>query len=73
MKCHILFSGKNKNISTCRLLKILPRILSTWQGTGHFKCSTADKSSIIALDKRSTWINTFSYFFMKTYVMGTGL
>ena len=29
MKCHILFSGKNKkNISKCRLLKILPRVLS---------------------------------------------
>ena len=28
MKCHILFSGKNKkNISKCRLLKILPRVL----------------------------------------------
>ena len=28
MKCHILFSGKNKkNISNCRLLKILPRVL----------------------------------------------
>ena len=29
MKCHILFFGKNKkNISKCRLLKILPRVLS---------------------------------------------
>ena len=29
MKCHILFSGKNKkNISQCRLLKILPSALS---------------------------------------------
>ena len=29
MKCHILFSGKNKeNISRCRLQKILPRVLS---------------------------------------------
>ena len=29
MKCSILFSGKNKkNISKCRLLKILPRVLS---------------------------------------------
>ena len=28
MKCQILFSGKNKkNISKCRLLKILPRLL----------------------------------------------
>ena len=29
MKCYILFSEKNKkNISKCRLLKILPRVLS---------------------------------------------
>ena len=29
MKCQTLFSGKNKkNISKCRLLKILPRVLS---------------------------------------------
>ena len=29
MNCQILFSGKNKkNISKCRLLKILPRVLS---------------------------------------------
>ena len=29
MKCHILFSEKNKkNISKCRLLKILHRVLS---------------------------------------------
>ena len=29
MKYHILFSEKNKkNISKCRLLKILPRVLS---------------------------------------------
>ena len=32
MKCHILFSGKNKkNISKCRLLKILPRVLRVKQ------------------------------------------
>ena len=29
MKCHILFSGKNKkNISKCPLLKNFPRVLS---------------------------------------------
>ena len=29
MKCQNLFSGKNKkNVSTCHLLKILPRVLS---------------------------------------------
>ena len=33
MKCQILFSGKNKkNISKCRLLKILPRVLSVKLG-----------------------------------------
>ena len=32
MKCQILFSGKNKkNISKCRLLKILPRVLNVKQ------------------------------------------
>ena len=35
MKCHILFSEKNKkNISKCRLLKILPRVLSVKEGIG---------------------------------------
>ena len=34
MKCQILFSGKNKkNISKCRLLKILPRVLSVKSAT----------------------------------------
>ena len=35
MKCQILFSGKNKkNISKCRLLKILPRVLSVNRSLG---------------------------------------
>ena len=35
MKCHILFSEKNKkNISKCRLLKILPRVLSVKRDVG---------------------------------------
>ena len=38
MKCHILFSEKNKkNISKCRLLKILPRVLSVKEGLGLLK------------------------------------
>ena len=42
MKCQILFSGKNKkNISKCRLLKILPRVLSVKHTHKH----------IIALEK----------------------
>ena len=41
MKCHILFSEKNKkNISKCRLLKILPRVLSV---------------KLYSLRKRSSW------------------
>ena len=28
MKCQILFSGKNKDISICHLLKILSRVVS---------------------------------------------
>ena len=35
MKCQIRFSGKNKkNISKCRLLKILPRVLSVKAPSG---------------------------------------
>ena len=30
MKCQILFPGKNENISECRLLKLLPRVLSIY-------------------------------------------
>ena len=46
MKCHILFSEKNKkNISKCRLLKILPRVLSV-NGQGGVFC---DNSSWIYL------------------------
>ena len=38
MKCHILFSEKNKkNISKCRLLKILPRVLSVKTGLEHLR------------------------------------
>ena len=43
MKCHILFSGKNKkNISKCHLLKILPRVLSVKKK----KKSTNEKKSM---------------------------
>ena len=36
MKCQIMFSGKNKkNISKCRLLKILPRVLSVKRQSQH--------------------------------------
>ena len=44
MKCQNLFSGKNKkNISICRLLKILPEVLSIkssrqWKGDNERLC-----------------------------------
>ena len=35
MKCRILFTGENvKNISICRLPKILPRVLGVSYGSG---------------------------------------
>ena len=44
MKCHILFSGKNKkNISKCRLLKILPRVLSVKM---LFICTRKDSGTV---------------------------
>ena len=47
MKCHILFSEKNKkNISKCRLLKILPRVLSV-------------KGSDFGTDRVCFWIKNF--------------
>ena len=43
MKCHILFSGKNKkNISKCRLLKILPRVLSVKVLVDAAQCTMDD-------------------------------
>ena len=36
MKCQILFSGKKKkNILKCRLLQILPRVLSVKKSSGY--------------------------------------
>ena len=50
MKDQILFSGKNKkNISKCRLLKILPRVQSL----------KAVLDIIIALNKRWYQVNIF--------------
>ena len=44
MKCHIMFSGKNKkNISKYRLLKILSRVLSVKQS-----CDVLPEYSTIA-------------------------
>ena len=45
MKCQILFSGKNKkNISKCRLLKILPRVLSVKKSS--VKCDECKFESV---------------------------
>ena len=39
MKCQIMFSGgNNKSISICRLLKILPRVLSVNSGCMSSAC-----------------------------------
>ena len=47
MKCQILFSGKNKSISKCHLLKFLPKVLSfmkALQGTGKSYTKSPDKA-----------------------------
>ena len=45
MQCQILFSGKNKkNISKCRLLKILPRVLSVKQGVKYCTKTLSEQS-----------------------------
>ena len=47
MQCQILFSGKNKkNISKCRLLKILPRVLSVKETQLHVTASILTKLTI---------------------------
>ena len=43
MKCQILFSWKKKNISKCRLLKILPRLLSVKGNEYYFRGGYSDK------------------------------
>ena len=49
MKCQILFSGKNKkNISKCRLLKILPRVLSVkLMNSGHETSGVCTEKEIL--------------------------
>ena len=59
MKCQILFSGKNKkNISKCRLLKILPRVLSV-------------KTLILLKRLICSVPHYFSNFCSKTSIVGT--
>ena len=54
MKCQILFSGKNKkNISKCRLLKILPRVLSVKE--------YADTLFIDCPNSQTSWLTLISY------------
>ena len=51
MKCHILFSEKNKkNISKCRLLKILPRVLSV----KSYPDEGGDKEKLRAMKRYTT-------------------
>ena len=53
MNSKILFSGKNKkNISICRLLKILPRVLSVnMSGLEHIVSYTEYNSSSLVVRK----------------------
>ena len=57
MKCQILFSGKNKkNILKCRLLQILPRVLSVKDSMIHsyeFQCTLIVHFVIQARIKKS--------------------
>ena len=63
MKCQILFSGKNKkNISKCRLLKILPRVLSVktsiftfhiWHNDPYFVLGLIFQDCLILLRKKT--------------------
>ena len=63
MKCLILFSGKNKkNISKCRLLKILPRVLSV-KMRAHTVTFYTKITKII--------LNYKAYFYIKIYGVGT--
>ena len=53
MKCHILFSGKNKkNISKCRQLKILPRVLSV-KANSYFQIR--EKHMLWVLIRSTLW------------------
>ena len=53
MKCQILFSGKNKiNISKCRLLKILPRVLSVERNEYTFREGNTDNKIFASLMKK---------------------
>ena len=55
MKCQILFSGeKEKNISKCRLLKILPRVQSIKVGHILYVLIGARSSSTIERNYGST-------------------
>ena len=53
MKCQILFSGKNKkNISKCRLLKILPRVLSVKRNQNTFREGYTDNNIFVSIMKK---------------------
>ena len=55
MKCHILFSGKNKKyISICHLLKILPKVLSVKDWTSlSFAQFTKDSLRLVKMTRNN--------------------
>ena len=61
MKCQILFSGKNKNISKCQL-KILPRVLSI-NGISWRRTSSACLARCLDDWLTTDWLYFFSLFF----------
>ena len=65
MKCHILFSGKNKkNVSKCRLLKILPRVLSV-KGNGHTFREIIQNNFVSLLEKVYSCFQAETSFFLE--------
>ena len=65
MKCQILFSGENKkNISKCRLLKILPRVLSAKEIDPYQDCC-------LGMDSRlSYWVFIGTQFHFNMNLIG---
>ena len=62
MKCQILFTGKNKkNISKCRLLKILPRVLSVKEVVVYSVCTCGTVNFIDIGVYKTTLIKIFQH------------
>ena len=64
MKCQILFSGKNKkNISNCRLLKFLPRVLRVKEAsTSKIFCVYTIEGQGLLLKERVCSLYELPYF-----------